>query len=171
MTFGVRIASSMALALALAGGVMAVHERDALGQAGRRQPAWLGVELDTSHVEARGVRVRHAVRSSPGWAAGIRDGDVIVRVALESLSSVFKIEALHGKKIPQIFGGWNCWQEPVGGSPAIGHYADGVIHAFLSSKYIQACNGLISWHRLQRFERVAGIDRRHEIIRYELDAA
>src|SRR5689334_17415104 len=80
MTFGVRIASSMALALALAGGVMAVHERDALGQAGRRQPAWLGVELDTSHVEARGVRVRHAVRSSPGWAAGIRDGDVIVRV-------------------------------------------------------------------------------------------
>jgi len=70
----------MALGLALAAGVTAVHEADALGQAAQRQPAWLGVELDTSRPEARGVRVRHAVRSSPGWTAGIRDGDVIVRI-------------------------------------------------------------------------------------------
>src|SRR5439155_9174646 len=34
----------------------------------------------TTHAEARGVRVRHAVRASPGWTAGIRDGDVIVRI-------------------------------------------------------------------------------------------
>jgi thiol-disulfide isomerase/thioredoxin len=70
----------MALALALGGGIAAVHEREALGQAGHHQPAWLGVELDTTHAEGKGVRVRHAVRTSPGWSAGIRDGDVIVRV-------------------------------------------------------------------------------------------
>jgi thiol-disulfide isomerase/thioredoxin len=74
-------ASSMALALVLAAGVTVVHERDAAGQqVGKRQPAWLGVELDTARLEANGVRVRHAVRSSPGWSAGIRDGDVIVRI-------------------------------------------------------------------------------------------
>ena len=71
----------MALGLALAAGITAVHEGDAVGQVnGRRQPAWLGVELDTTRLEATGVRVRHAVRSSPGWSAGIRDGDVIVRI-------------------------------------------------------------------------------------------
>jgi thiol-disulfide isomerase/thioredoxin len=71
----------MALSLALAAGVAAVHERGAVGQAGRpHAAAWLGVELDSSRAESRGVRVRHAVRSSPGWNAGIRDGDVILRI-------------------------------------------------------------------------------------------
>jgi thiol-disulfide isomerase/thioredoxin len=70
----------MALALALAAGVTAIHEREATGQAAKRQPAWLGVELDTARLDARGVRVRHTVRSSPGWAAGLRDGDVILRI-------------------------------------------------------------------------------------------
>jgi thiol-disulfide isomerase/thioredoxin len=68
----------MALALALLGGVAPLHERDAVGQASQRRP-WLGVELD-SRSEVRGVRVRHAIRSSPAWNAGVRDGDVILRV-------------------------------------------------------------------------------------------
>src|SRR5438309_3434079 len=80
MRIGVRIAFSMALALALAGGVTAAHEGNAMGQAGARRPAWLGVELDPTRGEGRGVRVRHAIRSSPGWNAGIRDGDIVLRV-------------------------------------------------------------------------------------------
>jgi thiol-disulfide isomerase/thioredoxin len=70
----------MALALALAGGVTAAHEGNAMGQAGTRRPAWLGVELDPTRGEGRGVRVRHAIRSSPGWNAGVRDGDIILRI-------------------------------------------------------------------------------------------
>lgn len=42
--------------------------------------AWLGVELDQGRATTHGVRVRHAVRSSPAWNAGVRDGDVILRV-------------------------------------------------------------------------------------------
>src|ERR1051325_7341687 len=81
MRNGVRIASTMALGLALAGGVTALHERDADGQAGvRHAQAWLGVELDPTRGETRGARVRHAVRGSPGWNAGLRDGDVILRI-------------------------------------------------------------------------------------------
>src|SRR5260221_718410 len=80
MRTGVRFASSMALALALAAGVTAVHERDAIGQAGLRRPPWLGVELEPARGEGRGVRVRHAIRSSPGWNAGLRDGDLILRI-------------------------------------------------------------------------------------------
>jgi thiol-disulfide isomerase/thioredoxin len=68
----------MALAFALLGGVAPLHEREAVGQANLRR-AWLGIELD-SRGEVRGVRVRHAIRSSPAWNAGVRDGDVIVRV-------------------------------------------------------------------------------------------
>lgn len=41
---------------------------------------WLGVELEQGRGAARGVRVRHTVRSSPAWNAGVRDGDVILRV-------------------------------------------------------------------------------------------
>jgi len=44
-----------------------------------RRP-WLGVELDSAPSGASGVRVRHAVRTSPAWNAGIRDGELIVRV-------------------------------------------------------------------------------------------
>src|SRR5256885_4918522 len=78
MRLGAGIASSMAFALALLGGVAPLHERDAVGQGSLRH-AWLGIELD-SRAELRGVRVRHAIRSSPAWNAGVRDGDVIVRV-------------------------------------------------------------------------------------------
>jgi len=70
----------MALALALAAGVTAGHEREAAGQTAPRRAAWLGVELDQTRSEIRGVRVRHAVRSAPGWKAGLRDGDVIARI-------------------------------------------------------------------------------------------
>jgi thiol-disulfide isomerase/thioredoxin len=49
----------------------------AAGAAGR---SWLGVELEPARAELRGVRVRHSVRLSPAWKAGVRDGDVILRV-------------------------------------------------------------------------------------------
>jgi thiol-disulfide isomerase/thioredoxin len=79
MKLGVRFASTMALALALGGVVIAADQRNAMCQpsAGR---SWLGVELEEMHGEARGVRVRHAVRGSPAWSAGVRDGDAIVRI-------------------------------------------------------------------------------------------
>jgi thiol-disulfide isomerase/thioredoxin len=53
------------------------HPAGAQGGGGR---GWLGVELEQSRAATRGVRVRHAVRSSPAWNAGVRDGDVILRV-------------------------------------------------------------------------------------------
>jgi len=52
-------------------------ERSAVAQNAR---PWLGVELEPARGELRGVRVRHTVRSSPAWAAGVRDGDIIVQV-------------------------------------------------------------------------------------------
>ena len=57
----------------------------AVGQASAARP-WLGVELEQQRAPAagpesnKGVRVRHTVRSSPAWNAGVRDGDVIVRI-------------------------------------------------------------------------------------------
>jgi thiol-disulfide isomerase/thioredoxin len=79
MRLGVRIASITGLAFVLAGAVAGVHETPAAGQSARRAP-WLGVELDSARPDEHGVRVRHAVRSSPAWTAGVRDGDLIVRV-------------------------------------------------------------------------------------------
>jgi thiol-disulfide isomerase/thioredoxin len=58
---------------------------DARGEASARP--WLGVELDETAHLARGVRVRRAVRSSPAWNAGVRDGDVIVLVELRAVST------------------------------------------------------------------------------------
>jgi thiol-disulfide isomerase/thioredoxin len=66
----------MAFVVAL-GAVTAFAEPRAEAQS--RRP-WLGVELDKAGSVPRGVRINHAVRSSPAWSAGVHDGDVIVRV-------------------------------------------------------------------------------------------
>jgi thiol-disulfide isomerase/thioredoxin len=77
MRFGFRVASSTAFVVAL-GAVAALAGPPAEAQP-RLRP-WLGVELDKAGTVPRGVRVHHAVRSSPAWSAGVHDGDVIVRV-------------------------------------------------------------------------------------------
>jgi thiol-disulfide isomerase/thioredoxin len=77
MRFGLRLASITALAVTLST-LAALNGGAAEGQS-RLRP-WLGVELDKAGSVPRGVRVHHAVRSSPAWSAGVRDGDVIVRV-------------------------------------------------------------------------------------------
>src|SRR5262249_55194326 len=41
---------------------------------------WLGVELGPRKGEGRGVRVVHVVRSSPAFAGGVHDNDLILRV-------------------------------------------------------------------------------------------
>jgi len=69
----------MGLAIALGATAVLVVHHDAAGQASAGRP-WLGVELDQSRGEGRGVRVKHAVRSSPAWKAGLHDGDLIARV-------------------------------------------------------------------------------------------
>jgi thiol-disulfide isomerase/thioredoxin len=74
-----RIVSTMGLALALGGAAAIVAQHDAVGEAGSTRP-WLGVELDQARGDARGVRVKHTIRSSPAWKAGLRDGDLILRV-------------------------------------------------------------------------------------------
>ena len=77
MRFGFRLASTTAFVVALgAVGASAAPRADAQS---RLRP-WLGVELDKAGTVPRGVRVHHAVRSSPAWSAGVHDGDVIVRV-------------------------------------------------------------------------------------------
>ncbi|HMI83592.1 MAG TPA: redoxin domain-containing protein [Polyangiaceae bacterium] len=77
MRFGLRLASTTAFVIALSAAV-ALTGHVAEGQS-RLRP-WLGVELDKAGTVPRGVRIHHAVRSSPAWSAGVRDGDVIVRV-------------------------------------------------------------------------------------------
>jgi thiol-disulfide isomerase/thioredoxin len=77
MRFGLRLASTTAFVVAL-GTVTAFS--GPLAEAQSRVRPWLGVELDKAGTVPRGVRVHHAVRSSPAWGAGVRDGDVIVRV-------------------------------------------------------------------------------------------
>jgi peroxiredoxin len=77
MRFGLRFASTTAFVVALSA-VAALSGPTAEGQS-RLRP-WLGVELDKAGTVPRGVRVHHAVRSSPAWSAGVRDGDVILRV-------------------------------------------------------------------------------------------
>jgi peroxiredoxin len=77
MRFGLRLASTTAFVVALSA-LAAFGSPPAEGQS--RQRPWLGVELDKAGTVPRGVRVHHAVRTSPAWAAGVRDGDVIVRV-------------------------------------------------------------------------------------------
>src|SRR6185503_2145284 len=76
MKFGFRLASTTAFVVAL--GAVTLLGPTAHGQS-RFRP-WLGVELDKAGTVPRGVRVHHAVRTSPAWSAGVRDGDVIVRV-------------------------------------------------------------------------------------------
>jgi len=80
MRRGFRFASITALALAMTSAVVTFPHRDATAQPSLRR-SWLGVELDKGGAGSRGVRVNHAVRSSPAWNAGVRDGDVIVRIA------------------------------------------------------------------------------------------
>jgi thiol-disulfide isomerase/thioredoxin len=80
-----RIASTMGLALALGATAVVVVQHDATGQVSSGRP-WLGVELDQARGDARGVRVKHAVRSSPAWKAGVRDGDLIARVGEVAVS-------------------------------------------------------------------------------------
>jgi peroxiredoxin len=69
----------MGLALALgATTAVVIASHDAAAEAPSSHP-WLGVELDQGRAD-HGVRVKHAIRSSPAWKAGIRDGELIVRV-------------------------------------------------------------------------------------------
>jgi peroxiredoxin len=77
MRFGLRLACTTAFVIAL-GAVPAFAGPPTEGIS-RGRP-WLGVELDKAGAVPRGVRVHHAVRSSPAWSGGIRDGDVIVRI-------------------------------------------------------------------------------------------
>ena len=77
MQFGFRLASTTALAIAV--GVAAAFGAPTAEGQSRVRP-WLGVELDKGGSVPRGVRVNHTVRSSPAWGAGVRDGDVILRV-------------------------------------------------------------------------------------------
>jgi thiol-disulfide isomerase/thioredoxin len=77
MRFGFRVAFITAFVVAF-GAVGASAGPRAHAQS-RLRP-WLGVELDKAGTVPRGVRVHHAVRSSPAWSAGVHDGDVIVRV-------------------------------------------------------------------------------------------
>jgi len=71
-----RITTTVAAFLFVAAAVLG-DSRAVSAESGR---AWLGVELEQVLGSKRGVRVRHTVRSSPAWNAGVRDGDVILRV-------------------------------------------------------------------------------------------
>jgi thiol-disulfide isomerase/thioredoxin len=69
----------MGLAVALGLGAVAAGPHDAAGGPSSDH-AWLGVELDQGHGDGRGVRAKHVIRSSPAYKAGLRDGELIVKV-------------------------------------------------------------------------------------------
>src|SRR3954471_991474 len=95
MSFTFRFASTMALALALSSGALVSHERSANAEAPSSR-AWLGVELDSAVLkggDARGVRVKHVVRGSPAYVAGVRDGDFIAK--LDDASVVRADDVIH----------------------------------------------------------------------------
>jgi thiol-disulfide isomerase/thioredoxin len=73
------------LPLALLGVAIAVSlvVREARGQLGPQEHAWLGISMVPASKDAspRGVLVDHVVRGSPADRAGLRSGDRIVRVA------------------------------------------------------------------------------------------
>jgi|SRR5450432_435682 len=94
-----RIAFTMGLALALGTTAVVVAQRDATGQVASGRP-WLGVELDQGRGDARGVRVKHALRSSPAWKAGIRDGELIVRVGDVAVSKADEVIREVGSHAP-----------------------------------------------------------------------
>ncbi|HEX9295711.1 MAG TPA: redoxin domain-containing protein [Polyangiaceae bacterium] len=74
------------------------HESEAAGQTAARR-AWLGVEFDGARGDGRGVRVRHAVRGSPAWNAGVRDADILVRIeeaAVSRADDVIREVGMHG---------------------------------------------------------------------------
>jgi peroxiredoxin len=102
-----RLISITAFGLAIGCCVIAGHSREAAGQTppaasetegqgeGR---SWLGVELSKVPPGARGVPIRHVVRGSPAEAAGLRDGDAIVRVGdalVNSPADVIRAVAMH----------------------------------------------------------------------------
>ncbi len=71
-------ASRIVLGLAIfAGVVCAPPSNEAHAQAAAARP-WLGLAMDT---DAQGVRVGHVIRGSPAEAAGMREGDHLLRVA------------------------------------------------------------------------------------------
>jgi thiol-disulfide isomerase/thioredoxin len=72
------LAAVTVLTLALSGVAAATGSHWVAAQPAAGRP-WLGVEFDAPRPASRGARVRHAVRSSPAWKAGVRDGDIIVR--------------------------------------------------------------------------------------------
>ena len=74
--FSPNVASAVALAATLASAVMVTT--DASAQRVADHP-WLGVAMDAD-ASAAGVRVGHVVRRSPADAAGIREGDRLLRV-------------------------------------------------------------------------------------------
>src|SRR5580698_8483731 len=70
-------ARRLAVGLALLVGLLGAPSDDEEAQSSTPRP-WLGVAMDK---DAQGVRVGHVIRGSPADAAGMREGDHLVRVA------------------------------------------------------------------------------------------
>jgi len=94
----------MAFGLAVATCVVAGHPRDAMAEAapvaGQKsaERSWLGVQLARAARGGPGVLIRHVMRGSPAQGAGLRDGDVIVRVqetAVASPDEVIRAVSMH----------------------------------------------------------------------------
>ena len=79
----------MALSLALAAGVAAVHERGAVGQAARvHAAAWLGVELDQDANRKNGPRISTASSRTTAWVIPTNEELMIARQTQDLLSKV-----------------------------------------------------------------------------------
>ena len=79
--------AAAALLVASALGVRVAHAQDD----GR---PWLGVDLSAPAGTAKGVLAKHVFRSSPADRAGLRDGDVMVRVGGQAVSRPAEVIAM-----------------------------------------------------------------------------
>jgi thiol-disulfide isomerase/thioredoxin len=75
-------AQRIALGLAVLAGIASLPFDDAKAQAPVARP-WLGLAMD---VDAQGVRVGHVIRGSPADAAGLHEGDRLIRVAAKPIA-------------------------------------------------------------------------------------
>lgn len=100
MNRAARLARRLAFAVALAAPPVLLVATDAVAERAPRARGWLGLEFDSTPSRApAGARVQHVVRTSPAEQAGLRDGDVVLRVddfAVAGPDELIRRVGLHG---------------------------------------------------------------------------
>lgn len=100
MNRAARLARRLAFAVALVAPPVLFAAPDAVAERAPHARGWLGLEFDSApSLKPSGARVHHVVRTSPAERAGVRDGDVVLRVddfAIGGPDELIRKVGLHG---------------------------------------------------------------------------